>query len=44
MKIRSILFGAGLALVLQAGFAQTMSYGPLYADGVNAQGLPIFML
>lgn len=44
MKIRSVLIGAVLAIASQSGMTQTMSYGPLYANGVNAQGLPIFML
>lgn len=44
MKVRLILLGIGLALASQAALTQTMSYGPLYVNGVNAQGLPVFML
>lgn len=41
-KIRRVFLSLGL--VSAAASAQSMSYGPLYAEGRNAQDLPIFML
>lgn len=44
VMIRSVLFVVALGFGGGTAFTQSMSYGPLFADGVNAQGLPIFML
>lgn len=42
--LRSVFLALVFALTAPLALSQTMSYGPLYSNGRNAQGYPIFML
>ena len=43
-KFCGVLLWLAMTLVSSAMSAQSMSYGPLFTEGTNAQGFPIFML